>query len=395
MIEFFLAVFLMLASAWLLGEALQRIGQPALVGQLLAGVLIGPSLLNIVQPTAALGTVENVALFFIMLLTGLAVKPAKIIAAGRRGAIVSSIAFVVPFIAGFEVAQSFGIGLVSSLTVGLTISITAVPVNAIILMELGIFDTELGTTVIAAGVIDDIISFVALTVIQQLSGGESILGDAEVTLAVLKVVVFLGALLLCVQLLRINSSSIHRWADRLAPQMRAPGSSIAMLLIFAVGVSLLAEWAGMQLVIGAFFAGLLLSELVGAELLAKAGDVIRGTTFGFFGPLAFTFIGTEFVLSSIGGILLLVASMLTVAVASKLFGGYFGARIARFSSAESTTIGFLMNSRGFVELVIATTAYQLGMIDQTLFSMVVAIGIITTIISPIASRISIRRMKSR
>src|SRR5580658_7280410 len=103
MIEFFLAVFLMLASAWLLGEALQRIGQPALVGQLLAGVLIGPSLLNIVQPTAALGTVENVALFFIMLLTGLAVKPAKIIAAGRRGAIVSSIAFVVPFIAGFEV----------------------------------------------------------------------------------------------------------------------------------------------------------------------------------------------------------------------------------------------------------------------------------------------------
>jgi Kef-type K+ transport system membrane component KefB len=395
MVEFFLAIFLMLASAWLLGEALHRIGQPALVGQLLAGVLIGPSLLNIVQPTADLSAVEDVALFFIMLLAGLAVKPAKIIAAGKRGAIVSSIAFAIPFVAGFEVARGFGIGLVSSLTVGLTISITAVPVNAIILMELGLLDSELGATVIAAGVIDDIISFVALSMIQQFAGGESIGGYASISLAVLKVAVFLGAVLVCERLLRHNSASVQRWTEKHVPQMQVQGSFIAILLIFAVGVSLLAEWAGIQLVIGAFFAGLLVSELAGGEMLGKARDVIRGATFGFFGPLAFAFIGTEFVLASISGMLLLVATLLAVAIAGKLLGGYLGAKLAGFSFADSVTIGFLMNSRGFVELVIAATAYQLGLIDESLFSMVVAVGIITTIISPIASRLTIRRNERR
>jgi Kef-type K+ transport system membrane component KefB len=394
MVDFFLAIFLMLACAWVLGEALHRVGLPALVGQLLAGVLIGPSLLNVVQPTADLGTVENVALFFIMLLTGLAVRPAKLIAAGRRGAIVSSIAFVVPFIGGAEIALAFGVGLVSSLAIGLTISITAVPVNAIILMELGLLDTELGTTVIAAGVIDDVISFVALSVIQQFaSGAASVAEYAGIALAVFKVLIFLGALLLCLQLLRTNSLRVRKATERLAPHMRTPGSHIAMFLIFAVGISLLAEAAGVQLVIGAFFAGLLLSELAGAETLGKASDVIRGATFGFFGPLAFAFLGTELALQSIGGILLLVGTLLAVAVAGKLAGGYVGARLARFSSAESLTIGLLVNSRGFVELVIAATAYQLGLIDQALFSMVVAIGIITTIVSSIASKISIRSMK--
>lgn len=392
MVEFFLALGLMLGTAWLLGEAFHRAGQPALVGQLLAGVLIGPSILNIVQPTADLGVVENVALFFIMVLTGLAVKPARVAAAGARGVVVSSVAFVIPFLGGVGVAQAFGIGTVSALTIGLTISITAVPTNAIILMELGILDTELGTTVIAAGVVDDIISFVALGLIRQFAGDSGI-GSAGTILAVVKVVVFLGALLLCERLLRANATRVRGWTERIARRMRAPGSYTALLLIFAIGVSLLAEWAGLQLVIGAFFAGLLLSDIAGPETLEEAEDVIRGATFGFFCPLAFAFIGTEFVLSSVGDIPLLVAALLTVAVASKLVGGYVGARIARFSSAESVAIGFLMNSRGFLELVIAATAYQLGLVDQALFSMVVGIGIITTIISPITSRLAMRRTK--
>jgi Kef-type K+ transport system membrane component KefB len=209
------------------------------------------------------------------------------------------------------------------------------------------------------------------------------------------VVIFLGSVFFCELLIRNNPARLRRWSQRLAPQMRTPGSSIGILLIFAVGVSLLAEWSGVQLVLGAFFAGLLLSEIAGTEALQKATEVIRGATFGFFGPLAFSFIGTEFVLSSLGGILPFVAILLAAAVASKLLGGYLGARLARFSREESVTIGFLMNSRGFVELVIAATAYQLGLIDETIFSMVIAIGVITTIISPIASRFAIRRMKVR
>ena len=193
MVELFLAVFLMLASSWILGETVNRVGQPAVVGQLLAGVIIGPSLLNIVQPTSDLGAIQSVALFFIMLLTGLAVRPSKIIAAGKRGAIVSSVAFILPFVAGFEVARIFGIGLVSSLTVGLAVSITAVPVNSMILMEMGILDSELGSVVIAAGVIDDVVAFVALGMIQQLGSGQAG-GSPNFGLSISEVTFFLAAL---------------------------------------------------------------------------------------------------------------------------------------------------------------------------------------------------------
>jgi len=381
----------MLASAWVLGEILQRMGQPALVGQLLAGIIIGPSIINIVQPTADLTIVENVALFFIMLLTGLAVKPANIIAAGKRGAVVSSIAFAIPFIAGFEVARFFGTTLVSSLTVGLTVSITAVPVNAIILMELGLLDTELGATVIAAGVIDDIISFIALSMIEQFSAGGSAGGVATIGLGLVKVVLFLGILFVIEHYLRSNSARVREKMERLTSHMQSPGSYFALLLICTVGVSLLAEWSGIQLVIGAFFAGFLLSEVIGDERLKKADDIVRGTTLGFFGPIAFTFIGTEFVLHSITGIPFFVVTLLLAAIASKLLGGTLAAKLVKFSNPQSVTIGFLMNSRGFVELVIASTAYGLGLIDQSLFSLVVAIGVLTTILSPIASRIVLSR----
>ena len=374
----------------MLGEALNRVGQPAVVGQLLAGVIIGPSLLDIVQPTANLGAIQSVALFFIMLLTGLAVRPSNIIAAGKRGAIISSVAFIVPFAAGFEVASLFGIGLVSSLTIGLAISITAVPVNSLIMMEMGLLDSEMGAAVIAAGVIDDVVAFVALGLVQQLGLGQAG-GDANFGLVVSEITCFLSALFLCEHLLRQNVVRVRKFTQRLASQMRTPGSLIATLFAFAAGVSLLAEWAGLQLPIGAFFAGILLSEVAGPEKLGKADETIRGAAFGFFGPLAFAFIGTELVVTSLGQAALLIAVLLFVAVASKLFGGYIGAKLARFPSGESVTIGFLMNSRGFVELVVSAAAFQLGLINQVLFSVVVFIGIVTTMISPVASRMAIRR----
>lgn len=393
MVEFYVALFIMLAGAWVLGEVFQRLRQPALVGQLLAGILMGPSLLNLVQPTQDLTTVENVAIFFILLLTGLAVKPAKIIKGGRRGALVSSISFVLPFIAGVEIARFFGVGIVSSFIIGLTVSITAVPVNAIVLMELGLLDTELGTTVIAAGVIDDIISFIALGMIRQFASGVSGAGEESVIFSLVKVGLFLGAFFVCERFIQKNLVSMRIVIDQLGSKLKTPGSFIAILIFTAVGVSLLAEWAGIQPVIGAFFAGFLLSDLVGAEKLQKADEVIRGATFGFFGPIAFTFIGTEFVFSSIVGIPLFIVTLLSVAVASKLLGGYVAARLGKFSGWESVSIGLLMNSRGFVELVIASTAYQSHLINQSIFSLVVGVGVITTIISPIATRIAIRRTR--
>jgi Kef-type K+ transport system membrane component KefB len=162
------------------------------------------------------------------------------------------------------------------------------------------------------------------------------------------------------------------------------------MLIFAIGVSLLAQSFGLHFIIGTYFAGLLLNQAIGGERLKRSLNVMSGITFGIFGPLLFAFIGIEFDPYALAGVLLLFGTMLLVAIAGKLVGGYLGARLAGFSSEESRTIGFLMNSRGMVELVIATIVYQSGLINVTLFSVVVGIGIVTTTMSPIMARLSLR-----
>jgi Kef-type K+ transport system membrane component KefB len=392
LLQFYDAVFLMLAVAWVMGEVAHRLGQASLVGQLLGGVLIGPAVLNLVQTSADLTVLENIGLFFIMLLTGLTVKPREISAAGSRAAVVSLVSFLIPFAAGTEIAHLFGADMITSLVVGLAISITAVPVNAIILMELGILDTKLGQTVIAAGVIDDIVAFIVLAVIQEYAAGHGGFNEGALLVTAGEAVAFLAVVFVADMLIRSRITWIRARTAKLSPHIRAPGSAFIGLVTFAVGISLLAQSAGLQFVIGAFFAGLILGEVFGAESLGKANDVFHGVTFGFFAPIAFAFIGLEFVVPTAMGLEVLGA-LLAAAFASKFFGGYVGARAVGFIEGESRTIGFLMNSRGFVELVVSTTAFQLGLIDQAYFSLVVCIGIITTVVSPIASRIALRKMR--
>jgi len=261
-------------------------------------------------------------------------------------------------------------------------------------MELGLLDTDLGATVIAAGVIDDIVSFVALVLILQFSVGSTGYGSVDIAFGVIKIGLFLGAVFVIEHLVRHNIERVRKWTDKFERRLKTPGSFFALLVASAIGISLLAEWSGLQLVIGSFFAGLLLGEVAGPVRLEEASSVVRGATFGFFGPLAFTFIGMEFAFRSVETMPLLVSALLVVAVGSKFLGGYTGAKVAHFSAKESTMIGFLMNSRGFVELVIAATAFQLGLIDQGLFSIVVCVGILTTIISPIATRHILKRAES-
>jgi Kef-type K+ transport system membrane component KefB len=395
-VEFFLAVFLMLLVARTFGEVLQRVKQPTLVGELLAGLLIGPSILNIIQPSPDLTLVANVSLFFIMFLTGLRLHTKDIVEAGRRAMVVSMLAFVIPFAAGASVASLFGLAQIPSLVVGLTLAITAVPVNSIILMEFGMLRTKLGATVITAGVINDILSLVVLGIILQLpEGGVSAFSYTVVASSIAKVALFVGGILFVDRLLRRHPEWAPRQLARLGPRLATKESSFGVMLTFSIGVSLLAEWAGLHFIIGTFCAGLLLNELMGDDLLRRDTNVLSGITFGFFAPLLFAFIGIEFNAEALTGVLELAGVLLAVAIAGKLLGGYMGARLAGFSSTESGLIASLVNSRGFVELVIATIAYQSGLISSALFSVVVGIGVITTILSPITSRFLLSRQVKR
>ena len=233
-VEFFFAVFLMLLIARVFGEVLQRVKQPSLVGELLAGVLIGPSILNVVQPTADLTLISNVALFFIMFLTGLNLHTKDIVEAGRRALVVSVLAFAIPFAAGAYVSSLFGLTLVESLVVGLTLAITAVPVNSIILMEFGMLKTKLGATVITAGVINDILSLLVLGVILRLPANGSAFSYLGVITSIGKIALFIGGILFADRLLRNHPWWLLRQLARLGPRLGTRESAFGVMLTFSI-----------------------------------------------------------------------------------------------------------------------------------------------------------------
>ena len=393
--QLFVSVVVILVAARLLGELFQRIKQPTLVGELLAGVIVGPSILGIVKPDESLNVLSDLAVFFLMFLAGLQMNPREIRGAGKSAAVLSIIAFTLPLLAGMYAASSlFGLTTVQSLFMGLLLSITAVPVSAMILMEFGILKSRIGNTVISAAVINDIFSLIVLSIIFQLtqtSGGAGA-GTGQINLEDLaasgiRIAAFIGGIFLVDILFRKTS---HWLPDRVAPyfdKLKTKEAAFGILLITTISISLVAQDIGLHFIIGTFFSGLIVyKEIIGKQNFDRVYDIISAITFGFFAPIFFAIIGIEMNVQSIASSIPLFLALLAVAILTKVGGGFVGSRLVRFSKDESLAIGFLMNGRGMVELVIASIGFGAGIIDLKLFSIAVAIGFITTIMAPIMSK---------
>ncbi|CAD6517827.1 Sodium/hydrogen exchanger [metagenome] len=388
---FFANIIIMLVTALALGEVFKRLHQPALVGHLLAGVIIGPSLLNVVQPDESLETVISLSIFFLMFLAGLELHPEQIRRAGKNAIILSIFAFIIPFVGGVVVSNMLGLEMITSLFIGLTLAITAVPVSAVVLMEFGLLQSKMGSTIMTAGIVDDILSLITLAIILQLAQNGGEIEFVEIGFSIVKIVAFLGGIFLLIFILKKTQHWLPQKFPPIFAKLKTREVGFGVLLISALGLSLIAEEVGLHFVIGTFFAGLLVyKEIVGFENVEKISDVFSAITFGFFSPIFFAFIGMEFYAQSLTEHIPLFIILLAVAIAGKIGGGFIGGKIAGFSNSESKIIGYLVNSRGMVELVIATIGYELGIIDKTLFTVIVAVGFITTIMAPIMARLSLR-----
>lgn len=393
---FFVNILIMLVSALALGEVFKRLKQPALVGHLLAGVIIGPSLFNVVQPDESLETLINLSIFFLMFLAGLELHPQELRRAGKNAIILSVLAFIIPFTAGAAVANLLGMTMIPSLFIGLALAITAVPVSAMVLMEFGLLQSKMGSTIMTAGIVDDILSLITLAVILQLAQNGGGLDYGELGFSIFKIAAFIGGIFLLTMLLHKTKDWLPHKLSPLFDKLKTKEAGFGILLVSAIGLSLIAEGVGLHFIIGTFFAGLLVyKEIIGTENLGRINIVFSAITFGFLSPIFFAFIGMEFHAQSISDSIPLFLLLLGVAIAGKVGGGFIGGKLAGFSNTESSVIGYLVNSRGMVELVIATIGFELGIIDRTLFTVIVAVGFITTMMAPIMARFALRRISSQ
>jgi Kef-type K+ transport system membrane component KefB len=380
---------------------MERFKQPAMIGEILAGVVLGPTVLNVMVRNEELTAISELGVFLLVIIAGLEIDVREIAKTSRgRNLITSLLAFLIPIGSGFAVATAFDLALVPAIFVGLCVAITALPVSVRILMDLGQLKSEIGQRIIAVAIFDDVLALTILGVLLDVNNAANssidVLGLAiGITLG--KILLLLAGLIFAYRLINKftdRDNFIELQLDKLLLFMRGKESLLAIMFAFILIFASLTEAVGLHFIIGAFFASMLLSkELVGVAHFQEFEKTTHGMAMGFLAPIFFAGIGLEFQFSSITEWGLLFA-IIGVSFLSKIVGGYIGGRFAGLRHRKALTLGIGLNARGIMELVIANIAYREGLIGVQIFSILVIMGVFTTINTPMLLKRSFRWLKA-
>lgn len=392
---FIVDLFLLLAGSLIAGEAANRLGQPALVGQLLVGVALGPTLfgsyLGLGTFPAEFSSIQFLATIFILFMAGLEIVPEEIYRMGSLTLLLGVGLFFVPFLLASVVVHALFpvVGLFTTLFIALTLSITALPVMSIMLYEFGLTGTTTGKFLLNLALINELSAVTAFAVLLQLRSSSST-GSLSIALAIGAVGIFLAVMLGLHFLIRtLERTKI--WSqvrESFASNWRSKGAGFALLMVLLVGAALFSQFLGLTFVIGAFYAGLLVtSESAGAEAHESISTVFDVITWGFFVPLFFALVGLQMNLRVLDSppIIAIFLALLAAAVLTKLGWGSFAGWLRLHRRTDSLAVGFLVTSRGAVELAMAVILLNLAIFKEEYFTIVAAVGLVTTMIAPIGA----------
>ncbi len=398
-LPFIVNLLILLLTAKVLGELAEWFRQPSMIGEVLAGVILGPSLFNIIPGSIDIKAVAELGVFMLILLSGMEIEAEEIRNSIRgRNIWIALLGFIIPMISGFLIGLGFNFSYTFTIFLGLCIAITALPVSVRILMDLGKLNTVVGQRIISAAIFNDIISLLVLGVILDFNDTTKNLADLtfSITFTIVKVLVFIVVLFIAYRFFKftkIKVNIVNPKVNSFLHFLRGKESLFALVILFVLIFASIAELLGLHFIVGAFFGAILLPRSMFAP-----GDFERihkttsGITMGFLAPIFFATMGIAFDISSLNNLLLLTVVMIA-AFLSKIFGGYFGGRLAGFDNSKSITIGLGLNARGIMELVIADIALQNGFIDVSIFSILVLMALLTTIITPVMLREAFTRME--
>ena len=382
------SLLLVLVSAKILGEIAERFGQPSMIGEVLAGVILGPSLLGVVSNTPELKVLADLGVFLLIVMAGLEIEAEDIRNSVRgKNAWIVLLGFIVPFIGGFFTGYAFHFNNTFSVILGLCIAITALPVSIRILMDMGKMNTEVGRKIISTAIFNDIVSLLVLGVILDFNDESRRLKDIAYTSAftIGKIALFVLFLMLAYRLFKLLKAKVgivNPKVNEFLHYLRGKESLFALVIVFVLAFSSISEAMGLHFIVGAFFGAILLPRSIFVKGdFKKVKESTSGITMGFLAPVFFATLGLSINVSSLGNAMFLIA-VLGVSFFSKIFGGYAGGRLAGLNRTTSLTIGLGLNARGIMEMVIANIALQRGFIDVPVFSILVIMALLTTIFTP-------------
>lgn len=365
MLIFQLAVILLASK--IAGDISVRLGQPSVLGKLLIGIVLGPSVLGLVTDTEIISEISQIGVILLMFVAGLETDIDEFKRTAKASTNVGVAGIIAPLALGYGAGMVMGLPAIESIFLGLLLSATSVSISVQTLKELGKLKSREGATIMGAAVIDDILVILALAFLMSFAGG-----DVNLGMVILKKVAFFAVIIL------LSWKAVPWMLQRFAP-LQVTESVISAGLIICFLFAYFAESTGVAAIIGSYIAGVAVSLTNYKHEVAQKVETI---SYSIFVPVFFTSIGVTAQFSGIVENLGLIVFLSVLAIVSKLVGGAIGAKLSGFEWRNSMAIGAAMVSRGEVALIIAAIGLDSKLLTEDMFAVLIVVVLVTTIVTP-------------
>ncbi len=377
----FHSLLILMVVVWGMGKLFRMLSFPVVFGEVLGGILVGPLVLNIIDPgSVSIQVLAELGIFFLMLHAGLETDPQALLKGSKKAILVAIGGVLLPLVGGFYVSQYLGYDLIKSLFIGTAISATSIAISVRILKDCKIRNTHFANKVLNAALISDIMILIIFSAIIKLVENGTV-NALELIFLLVKIILFFAVVL-------VAGFKLSKYSGKFLKN-----KGFTFTLIIALFLGLAAEWIGLHIIIGAFLAGLFIhEEILYGKTYKKIEDRIYGISYGFLGPIFFTSLAFNLDFKGLVEEPMIFLMLFAVAFFGKFFGSYIMAMVQKIQPMKSVLLGLTMNSRGAVDLVIISIGLKYRIIDQQIFSILIVLAFTTTLFSIIAIRILKKRV---
>ncbi|MBE0572527.1 MAG: cation:proton antiporter [Ignavibacteriaceae bacterium] len=407
-LKLLIQISVLLITARIFGELSQKLGQPAVLGEILAGIFLGPSLLGNLFPfihgyiipvtenqVNLLEVITLIGAMFLLLITGLEtdLQLVKHHAKKTLGIAFGELPFSLAcgFAFGFLIPNSLLVDpdqrVIFALFIAIAISLSAIPVIAKVLMDLKLIRRDIGQITLAVGMFDDTVAWVLLSIVLGLIGGE-VVSFGSISYSFFKVILFVGLSFF------IGKFIIRHLLDFTLNRISSRDKILTLIIVFTFALGAVVQAIGLEAVLGAFIAGIVFAQ--SPAVPKESIDKLESTTFGIFAPIFFASAGLKVNIIDLfkPDLLLIGAGLISVAIFSKFIGAYFGARVfAKTDHWTALSFGAGLNARGAIQIIVATIGLSFGILSQEIYSLIIITAVVTSLMAPIMLRWTLKKVQ--
>jgi len=373
-----LQLAIIIIASKIAGSLSVRLGQPSVLGKLLIGIVLGPSVLGLINETETLAEFSQIGVILLMFIAGLESDVDEFKRTWKASTFVGLGGIIVPLVAGYLAGMVLNLTVLESWFLGLLLSATSVSISVQALKEMNQLKSREGTAILGAAVIDDVVVIIALAFLMSFAGG-----DVHLTAVILKKLLFFAGAV-------IAGWIVVPWFLKKFATIKVSETVISSALIVCFVYAYLAEYTGVAAIIGAYIAGVAISV---TSFKHEVFTKVETIGYSIFVPVFFAYIGITAQFSGIlenWGLILILS---IVAIVTKLFGASMGAKVAGFSWGSAWGIGAAMVSRGEVALIIAAIGLETKLLSPDMFTVLLVVILVTTIVTPPMMKVFFKRIE--